>query len=185
MMEYRVTRNGDYLAHYGVKGQKHGVRQYQNEDGSLTNLGREHYGVGQGRYGGNGGQGYEARRAYKRGEISKEERKQATRAGNIIGKVDNVMNLGFGRRIREFEDRHKKGIMGATVALGIAGTIAVGALSGGAAPAIVSAGSQAVGSIIGTGLRLKALNPLMLKYGYNSKITSEGFKPSYERSKKD
>lgn len=37
-----------YLAHYGVKGQKHGRRRYQNEDGSLTPEGREHYGVGDG-----------------------------------------------------------------------------------------------------------------------------------------
>ena len=35
-----------YLAHYGVKGQKHGQRKYQNKDGSLTPLGRVHYGVG-------------------------------------------------------------------------------------------------------------------------------------------
>lgn len=35
-----------YIAHHGVKGQKHGVRQYQNRDGSLTPLGRVHYGVG-------------------------------------------------------------------------------------------------------------------------------------------
>lgn len=35
-----------YLAHYGTKGQKHGVRRYQNPDGSLTPLGRAHYGVG-------------------------------------------------------------------------------------------------------------------------------------------
>lgn len=34
------------LMHYGVKGMKKGVRQYQNADGSLTPLGREHYGVG-------------------------------------------------------------------------------------------------------------------------------------------
>jgi hypothetical protein len=37
---------GAYLAHHGVKGQKHGERQYQNLDGSLTPLGRKHYGVG-------------------------------------------------------------------------------------------------------------------------------------------
>lgn len=36
----------DYLYHYQVKGAKHGVRRYQNEDGSLTPLGREHYGIG-------------------------------------------------------------------------------------------------------------------------------------------
>lgn len=38
--------NDDYLEHYQVKGAKHGVRRYQNRDGSLTPLGREHYGVG-------------------------------------------------------------------------------------------------------------------------------------------
>lgn len=34
----------DYLAHHGIAGQKWGVRRYQNEDGSLTPEGREHYG---------------------------------------------------------------------------------------------------------------------------------------------
>ena len=33
----------DYLAHHGVKGQKWGERHYQNEDGSLTAEGYEHY----------------------------------------------------------------------------------------------------------------------------------------------
>lgn len=32
-----------YLKHYGVKGQKKGVRRYQNEDGSLTSLGHQRY----------------------------------------------------------------------------------------------------------------------------------------------
>jgi len=43
------------LSHHGVKGQKHGVRQYQNEDGTLTPLGREHYGYGDSESGGGGG----------------------------------------------------------------------------------------------------------------------------------
>lgn len=34
----------NYLAHYGVKGQKYGVRRYQNEDGTLTEEGKRHYG---------------------------------------------------------------------------------------------------------------------------------------------
>ena len=32
--------NDLYLAHYGVKGQRWGVRRYQNSDGSLTELGK-------------------------------------------------------------------------------------------------------------------------------------------------
>lgn len=35
----------DYLAHHGIKGQKWGIRRFQNEDGSLTQQGRERYGL--------------------------------------------------------------------------------------------------------------------------------------------
>ena len=35
----------DYLAHHGIKGQKWGLRRFQNEDGSLTALGRERRGL--------------------------------------------------------------------------------------------------------------------------------------------
>ena len=38
--------NYGYLAHHGVKGQKWGIRRYQNPDGSLTAEGRERYGIG-------------------------------------------------------------------------------------------------------------------------------------------
>ena len=37
------------LAHHGTKGQEWGKRKYQYEDGSLTPLGRIHYGVGEAR----------------------------------------------------------------------------------------------------------------------------------------
>lgn len=35
----------NYLAHYGIKGQKWGVRRFQNEDGTYTPAGRERYGL--------------------------------------------------------------------------------------------------------------------------------------------
>lgn len=39
-MDYVITPDGE-LYHYGVKGQKWGVRRYQNKDGSLTPAGKK------------------------------------------------------------------------------------------------------------------------------------------------
>lgn len=54
-MTYEHSDN--YLIHHGVKGQKHDFRRYQNEDGSLTAEGRDHYGVGEERGRGSGSSG--------------------------------------------------------------------------------------------------------------------------------
>lgn len=35
--------SGSYISHHGIKGQKWGVRRFQNEDGSLTGAGRSRY----------------------------------------------------------------------------------------------------------------------------------------------
>lgn len=43
---YEKNLNHSELYHFGIKGQKWGVRRYQNPDGSLTPLGRQHYGYG-------------------------------------------------------------------------------------------------------------------------------------------
>lgn len=42
-------RNNNYLIHYGTKGQKWGIRNYQNADGSYTSKGKSENG-GHGRY---------------------------------------------------------------------------------------------------------------------------------------
>ena len=39
-LDYRYT---DEIYHHGIKGQKWGVRRFQNKDGSLTSAGRKRY----------------------------------------------------------------------------------------------------------------------------------------------
>lgn len=39
-----MNRVSNYIKHHGVKGQKWGVRRYQNKDGTLTPAGKQKYG---------------------------------------------------------------------------------------------------------------------------------------------
>lgn len=64
--------NSTFLVHHGVKGQKWGVRRYQNPDGSLTDEGRRRYGYGS-----------EAGKMITKN--TKERMKQGTKLGAKIG----------------------------------------------------------------------------------------------------
>ena len=43
-MDYDVILSNDYLEHHGIKGQKWGVRRYQNSDRTWTEAGKKRYG---------------------------------------------------------------------------------------------------------------------------------------------
>ena len=43
MYEYYIYDCSDYLMHYGIKGQKWGVRRFQKKDGTLTSAGKKRY----------------------------------------------------------------------------------------------------------------------------------------------
>ena len=43
-----INYEEEYLAHHGIKGQRHGIRRFQNPDGSLTAAGKLRYSVGNG-----------------------------------------------------------------------------------------------------------------------------------------
>ena len=45
-----IAYDPNYLQHHGIKGQKWGIRRYQNEDGTLTPVGKERYGDDLGEY---------------------------------------------------------------------------------------------------------------------------------------
>lgn len=81
-----------YLAHHGVKGQKHGVRQWQNPDGSLTPAGRIHYGVGA------------ARKAA--GSAAKSVGKAAKSVGKAIRKKVAPTNAELNAQIRKQKSKN-------------------------------------------------------------------------------
>ena len=117
-LAYRVTYSNE-LYHYGVKGQKWGIRRYQNPDGSLTDEGLIRYGVDP-----------------KTGKLSDEGKKlleqdiddQRKRKVNILG------SLGIGASIASAV------AAGAGLAEGIISTnMAIGTISSAAVNAGVSA----------------------------------------------
>lgn len=88
MSRYYLTQE-DYLMHHGVKGQKWGRRQYQNEDGSLTELGRQHYGYGTGKKALFSGQAAGAKNSKRAVSLNNE---YARTKGNL-----HLMSAGLGR----------------------------------------------------------------------------------------
>jgi len=85
----RYESKWDYLEHYGVKGQKHGQRRYQNEDGSLTAEGRDHYGVGDPRKAGGAASSGEQKKAAFKMLFNKKNNHPATAGGADQKKTDS------------------------------------------------------------------------------------------------
>lgn len=91
-----------YLAHHGVKGQKWGVRRYQNADGTLTDAGKRRYGYG---VSGKGTWKYERKHTKAYNELSRDLDK-AKRAESKASKRYNnaVTGKGIKNKYRNSKD---------------------------------------------------------------------------------
>lgn len=91
----------DFLAHYGVQGQKWGERRYQYQDGSYTPEGRIHYGIGDGRRSKNSDLAHATEVQISKDPITPKEKKKilnddAKKALMIIGGVALAAGVAYG-----------------------------------------------------------------------------------------
>lgn len=86
-----------YLEHHGIKGQKWGIRRYQNDDGTLTEEGRKRYEVG------NSGTMTEAGK-----QLYKQDRKGAKK--EALGERKDLMKKhGYGKEVANYLIKEKYG----------------------------------------------------------------------------
>ena len=116
--DYRAYVENDYnsLYHYGIKGQKWGVRRYQNEDGSLTPAGAVRYGI--------------QNRAERVGKAARRKASEirdiaSDKADDVLQKAGKVKN-GVGQVMNANMKRHKKAVMDATLPYRFIGNKVVG-----------------------------------------------------------
>lgn len=104
MWEYNYT---DTLAHHGIKGQKWGVRRFQNEDGSLTPEGEKRYGNLKNYDSSVRGRMIEADVDYR--EKSRREQKEAAARGEALRKKAQEISYNSERvRERAYEEYRSK-----------------------------------------------------------------------------
>lgn len=86
----------DELTHHGVKGQRWGVRRYQNKDGSLTPAGKKRYGVDAISTDGSAKKAYDnAKTRLTEAAINKKE------ANQYLKEHDDAFNEIFDKKITE------------------------------------------------------------------------------------
>lgn len=97
-----MADNRDFLRHFGIPGQKWGIRRFQNEDGSLTEEGRQRY--------------LELNRDSARlyNEVADRMNKDLSRINKKYDKVDlndDRNNLEYTKEIRDMWQKHYRDVL--------------------------------------------------------------------------
>lgn len=98
-MDFIVCRdNADSLQHHGIKGQRWGIRRFQNEDRTWTEAGKERYNDGPGGGSSSGGSSGSVKSSVKnaaekvKSGVSSAKDKAVSTAKDVKGKAENAIN---------------------------------------------------------------------------------------------
>lgn len=139
---WKYQNRSNELYHHGIKGQKWGVRRYQNPDGTLTAAGRKRY------YNDDGSLTIEGKAEYAKKNFLPTRKKLAESGKSIYEVNPTVLNAIEGNRLA---DRQKNDARAAVKTLGAsAATVGAGGILGnpGFAAAAIG-GSLAMAAIEG------------------------------------
>jgi hypothetical protein len=118
-----IMNNNDYLMHYGIKGQKWGIRRYQNYDGTYTQRGVQRYKKAVENFN-------EKKSAYDKAKESKDPSKIASAKSEMqTAKMEGdriYKKLKYDKRADQGKELYKRGvrISSAGKAAGVAGSAA-------------------------------------------------------------
>lgn len=131
------------LYHHGVKGQKWGIRRYQNADGSLTSEGYKHWGLKENYHGLNA----KGKRALAAIDAAAKFKKEAKRKGYSEADTKKFMK----EMSKQMGDANLKQINKAAVSKGNARVMKYMAVAGiaGLAVSAIATGGLATGAIAG------------------------------------
>lgn len=168
MSDYYAIQLDDHFEHHGIKGQKWGVRRYQNSDGSLTAAGKKRYDK-------------DSARASKMGtdvDTYRRIRRSASTGAAIAGlpgaaigaavsshrakqgKVAVGSGSKIGQKWNNFQNNHPAASMAIKVGAVSAATLAATYVAGPYAAKAVSAGASAINGLLnGSGGSSTKYNP--------------------------
>jgi len=143
MNEYILVPNDEnFIAHHGIKGQKWGIRRYQNSDGTLTAAGRARYGISEDRY--TRSQQIQDKRLYGK--------KAVKRVAKKLGQGENLKSARHVEAKNEFNRKALKKATADAIGSGIGAAGASIAMQMMAHGGVLSSGTLAKAGVLGAGV---------------------------------
>lgn len=153
----------DYLEHHGIKGQKWGIRRFQNSDGTLTEEGKARAKEGESKYVRLHGQQESRDISEKANRAAKNVATGGKVAGGVLGTVAPLAAIETGAAVAAVPEVAIETVSGIALALGATETLALTAglsatliSSGLLGVAAVGAGAKAIANVIKDHGRKKA-----------------------------